>query len=144
MSVSFSFFYFELKYKIIFQKVAASWWNIIFAMNVKSLNYMNTMENTCQCRSKYSFSWCSWTSAQLCQDRVTVQEQHKAVYFSDVWKISCLRKKEILQTVFILLDRNNLRCFLVNTTGLLSQTEWSVQLCWWWCIIFLNLYRGTD
>lgn len=54
------------------------------------------MENTCQCRSKYSFSWCSWTSAQLCQDRVTVQEQHKAVYFSDVWKISCLRKKEIL------------------------------------------------
>lgn len=39
MSVSFSFFYFELKYKIIFEKVAASWWNIIFAMNVKSLNY---------------------------------------------------------------------------------------------------------
>lgn len=39
MSVSFSFFYFQLKYKIIFQKVAASWWNIIFAMNVKSLNY---------------------------------------------------------------------------------------------------------
>lgn len=56
------------------------------------------MEKFNLCGRKYGFSWCNWTSAQLCQDMVSVYQHCKADYLLDVRKIYGLKKQVILHS----------------------------------------------